>query len=162
MRMMRLIIIDDADCKEKLNGFLSQNDKNIRLNVELDNIGDKVDRFLGNINNIYLTDKKLAINTSGSLLLVNVRDIIRCESKRNYTVIYFSNKKELLVAKTLREFEELLGTYHFFRVHRSHLINVNYIDKYVKNKGNISLHDGTQIHVSQKKRELFFKLLGKL
>ena len=160
--MMHLIVIEDKNCKKELAGFVALHDKSIRLNAALDSVTDKVDRFLANINDIYIKDKKLAINTSDSLILVNVKDIIRCESRRNYTVIYFNNKKDLLVARTLREFEEILGPYHFFRVHRSHLVNVNYIDKYVKNKGFVLLKNREQIHFSQRKRESFFKLLDKL
>ncbi|MBL4657065.1 MAG: LytTR family transcriptional regulator DNA-binding domain-containing protein [Flavobacteriales bacterium] len=160
--MMHLIVIEDKNCKEEFDGFIGLHDKSIHLNVEVDGISDRLQGFLSNINSIYAYDKKLAINTSDSLMLVNVGDIVRCESRRNYTVIHFSNKKDLLVARTLREFEEILGPYNFFRVHRSHLVNVNCIDKYVKSKGFVLLKNGEQIHFSQSKRESFFKLLEKL
>ena len=160
--MMHLIIIENSDCREELNRFLTAHNKSIRLNIELEKGDYKVGRFLENINTICARDKKLVINSSDSILLLNVKDIVRCESKRNYTVIYFNNKKELLVAKTLREFEEILEAYRFFRIHRSHLININYIDKYVKNKGFVLLQNGDQVHLSQRKRESFLKLLEKL
>ncbi len=159
---MRLIIIDDKTCKKELNGFLTENSASVTVNVALDDVENKVADFLDNINRISATDKKIAINTSDSLFLVNIKNIVRCESKRNYTLIHFKKRKELLVAKTLREFEEILEPFQFFRVHRSHLINMQYVEKYMKGKGSILLNNGTLIKMSQRKRESFFKLINKL
>jgi two-component system LytT family response regulator len=65
----------------------------------------------------------------------NSADIIRCPSDINYTTIYLKDKHKLVVAKTLKEFEEMLSSHSFFRGHNSHLINLTFIKSYNKGKG---------------------------
>ena len=66
----------------------------------------------------------------------------------------------LFLAKTLKEFEELLGDYNFFRVHNSHLINLDYIKSYNKGKGGtVSMTDGSEIEVSTRRKDDFLKKL---
>jgi two-component system, LytTR family, response regulator len=87
-------------------------------------------------------------------------DIIRCESEINYTRIFLKYKQKLLVAKTLKEFEEMLADYNFYRVHNSHLINLAYIKSYNKGKGgSVIMEDGSELEVSTRRKEEFLKRL---
>ena len=68
-----------------------------------------------------------------------------------------------MVAKTLKEFEELLTGHSFFRIHNSHLINLAFIKSYNKGKGgSVVLTDGTEIEVSSRRKEEFLKRLSGL
>jgi two-component system LytT family response regulator len=70
------------------------------------------------------------------------------------------DKQKLTVSKTLKEFEELLSEYNFFRVHNSHLINLDYIKKYNKGHGGtVIMDDGSEIEVSVRRKDEFFKRL---
>ncbi|MFS8083687.1 MAG: LytR/AlgR family response regulator transcription factor [Ginsengibacter sp.] len=103
---------------------------------------------------------KIAIPTLDGLLFYNIADIIHLEANRNYTTIYFINNVKLIASKTLKDFEELLPTDIFIRIHHSHLINLNYIKRYIKGDGGqIELQDGKIVDVARRKKEEFLKAI---
>lgn len=103
---------------------------------------------------------KIAISTLNSLLLFEVNDIIYLEANRNYTTLYFKDHPKLIASKTLKEFEELLPSTIFFRIHHSFIININYIKKYQKGEGGqVELQNGTLLDVSRRKKEEFLKII---
>jgi two-component system, LytTR family, response regulator len=107
--------------------------------------------------------EKLALHTQDKIHIVNISDILRCESSVNYTEFHFSNAKKLLVTKTLKEFEDLLSDQGFYRVHRSHLINTKYIKEFVKTDGGyLIMNDGSNVPVSTRKRPEVMKMLEEL
>ena len=104
---------------------------------------------------------KIAISSNDGLLFFNIADIVRLEASHNYTFIFFTNHPKLLASRTLKDFEELLSAEIFFRTHHSHLINLNYIKRYIKGDGGqIVMQDGTYIDVSRRKKEEFLKAMG--
>ena len=104
---------------------------------------------------------KLAIPTLEGLLFYNISDIIHLEANSNYTDIFLVNKIKITASKTLKEFEELLPEDIFFRTHHSHLINLNYIKRYIKGDGGqIELQNGTYVDVSRRKKDEFLKAIG--
>ncbi|WP_161596911.1 LytR/AlgR family response regulator transcription factor [Chitinophaga vietnamensis] len=104
---------------------------------------------------------KIAIPTLEGLLFFNTTDIIHLEARSNYTYIYFANCPGLLASRTLKDFEELLPTDTFFRTHHSHIINLNYIKRYIKGDGGqIEMQDGSCVMVSRRKKEEFLKTFG--
>ena len=65
------------------------------------------------------------------------------------------------LVKLLKDFEDMLVPYHFYRVHNSHLINLNYIQKYLRsNGGRVVMQDGTEIEVARRKKEEFLKMIA--
>ena len=106
------------------------------------------------------TFNKIAISTQNSLLLFEVSDIMYLNATRNYTTIYFKDHPKLIASKTLKDFEDLLPSGIFFRIHHSYIININYIKKYLKGEGGqVELQDGTLLDVSRRKKEEFLKLI---
>jgi two-component system LytT family response regulator len=110
------------------------------------------------------TITKISVPSREGLFVIEVNDIIRFEAQSNYTYIFMRNKKKLLVSKTLKSFEYLLSDAHFCRVHSSHLINLNEIDRYIKGDGGmLILKDSAQVPVSRaNKAELIKRLDLKL
>lgn len=107
--------------------------------------------------------RKLALNTLDKLHIVNISDIVRCESDVNYTQFFFSNGNKLLVTKTLKDFEDLLSEHQFIRVHQSHLVNVNFIKEFVKGDGGyLVMTDKTSVPVSTRKRIAVVEMLNSL
>ena len=93
--------------------------------------------------------KRIILHTSDHLQLVSVSDIIRAEADSNYTRFWLSEGKKIMVTRTIKEFDGLLSGSGLIRVHQSHLVNISYIDKYVKRDGGyLQLKDGTKIPVS--------------
>lgn len=104
--------------------------------------------------------KKLVLKTHESVHVVDLENIIRCEADRNYTSFFLKDGKKILVSKTLKEYETLLSGNQFFRVQQSHLINLNYVDRFdKKNGGSVVMKDGSEVPLSPAKKDLFFKVL---
>ena len=114
--------------------------------------------------NIQTNEKRrLVLKTQESVHVVELEQIIRCEADRNYTSFFLLDNKKILVSKTLKEYETLLATHNFLRVQQSHLINIDYVDRYdKKNGGAVVMKDGSEVPLSPAKREVFFKRLENL
>jgi Response regulator of the LytR/AlgR family len=137
---------------EKLNDSIHKEDENIKLKA-----------FMANIQGVTPELKKIVLKTAESIHLVNVKDIIRCESSSNYTLFFFTDNTKLLVSKTLKEFDEMLSPYGFFRAHQSHLINLNFLDRYDKAEGGtLILKDKSAIPLAVRKREQLMKIFENL
>lgn len=107
--------------------------------------------------------QRLVLKTQESIYVVDLKDIIRCEADRNYTSFFLQNKTKILVSKTLKEYDLLLSSHNFLRVQQSHLINLDYVERYDKGPiGTIVMKDGSQVPLSQSKKEIFFLTLEQL
>jgi two-component system, LytTR family, response regulator len=121
----------------------------------------QIKTLLHNVDPANQPQKKLAVPIVNGLIFVDISQIVRLESDGNYTTIYTIDKQKLLVAKTLKVFEELLLDQPFCRVHNSHLINLNYIKSYKKGKsGFLTMQDGSSVEVSSRRKEEFMKRIG--
>ncbi len=115
------------------------------------------------LKNYQKPNERLALHSQDKIHIVNISDIIRCESSINYTTFYFVNQKKMVVSKTLKEFEDLLAEMHFYRVHQSHLVNTKYIKEFVKIEGgHLIMSDGSMVPVSTRKRPDVVKMLDEL
>lgn len=107
--------------------------------------------------------ERLALHSQDKIHIVNISDIIRCESSVNYTEFYFTDRKKMVVSKTLKEFEDLLTESNFYRVHQSHLVNTKYIKEFVKTEGgHLIMTDGSMVPVSTRKRPEVVRMLDEL
>ncbi len=99
---------------------------------------------------------KIGLPTTTGILFVNVSDIIRCKSFDHYTHFYTKDGQEIVVSKILKDYDTLLSSHGFFRVHQSHLINLQQISKYIKVDGSyVEMADGSTIPIAKRKREIF-------
>lgn len=106
---------------------------------------------------------KIALPTTRGLTFYNINDIVRCEAQNNYTQFYFKNKSEELVCRTLKEYEDKLSDKGFFRVHKSHLINLNFMTRYIQGEGGSVIMDETdEIPVSRRMKQPFLEYIGKM
>jgi two-component system LytT family response regulator len=103
---------------------------------------------------------RIGLPTDGKVEFTEAGKIVRCQGESNYTHIWFESGRHLLVAKTLAEFEELLAGFGFFRVHKSHLVNLGYILS-LKNGSNayLILKTGEEIPVSRRRRETVIEMV---
>jgi two-component system LytT family response regulator len=107
-----------------------------------------------------LTNPKIALPVTEGLIYVHTSDIVRCEASSNYTYIYFTDSRKIIVSRTLAVYEEMLKDRGFARVHYQHLINLHHVDRYVRGRGGtVVMSDGIEIQVVQRKKDEFLKLL---
>ncbi len=128
--------------------------------IENKHLGKQVDLMMHNLQQ-KKNFNKLAIPSVDGLHFFEVNSIVLLDAHSNYTIIHFSNNTKITASRTLKEFEELLPADIFFRPRHSHIINIQYIKKYIKGDGGqVELENGTLIDVSRRKKEEFLKLIG--
>jgi two-component system LytT family response regulator len=136
----------------KIKGVVGKSNSFEHIDLLLENIRKKVDNF-----------KRIALSTSDGIHLFEVTDIIRCESKGNYTEFFIKNHKPVLISRTLKEYEEILSEHGFERIHQSHLINLSYLKSYIKSDGGyVIMADNTNIPLAQSKKEKLQELIKSL
>ena len=103
---------------------------------------------------------KIAVPTFDGLQMVSANEIVKCVADESYTHITLTNGTKLTVSRILKEFEDLLSEFNFFRVHNSSLINLTQVKKYVKGDGGyVIMSDDETVEVSRrKKNELLSRL----
>lgn len=105
--------------------------------------------------------QKMVLKTSDKIFSVNIQDIVNCVSDKNYTTFHFEDGRKIVVSTTLKEYENMLKPFNFFRTHQSHLINLKYLDYYIKSDGGntIVMKNNDRIPLSVRKKEAFLTLL---
>jgi two-component system LytT family response regulator len=106
------------------------------------------------------TDNILLLPTCKGIEVIDIRSIVRIEAISNYSKLFFTNGKTLVVAKVLHWFERHLSTEWegFLRIHRSHLVNTTFISEYIKGTGaKVKLHNGEIIDISKRKKNYFLE-----
>lgn len=143
--------IDGQELTEALDKLVQRPQENFNLQIK---------NFLDN----HLSSnpkRRIALSTSEGIHLYELQQIVRCASEGNYTRIFFSNGKKLMVSKTLKELEELLCQYDFERIHKSHIINIGHLVSYLnKDNGYVVMSDQTTIAVAQRKKSHLLSVLN--
>jgi len=99
---------------------------------------------------------RLVIPTSDGREYLNTKEIIRIEADRSYSWFYIVDRHKILVSRHLKEFQDLLNDRNFFRPHNSHLINLDFVKKFIRHDGGyIEMTDGSQIPISRNRKDLF-------
>ncbi len=105
---------------------------------------------------------KLAIPCNDGLELISFEKIIKCQADRAYCNFYLIDNRKILVSKPMKDFEEILSSKNFLKVHKSTIVNIKHIEKFVRGKsGYLLMSDGSSVNVSvRKKEELLYLLKG--
>jgi two-component system LytT family response regulator len=122
---------------------------------------ERLDVLRQSLNKNINQDSRIAVPTWEGLEFIQLRNVVRIESNSNYSRIFFTSGASLLVTKQLKEFEEMLVPYRFCRIHNTHLINLNYVRKYLRGDGGrVVMENGDEIDVSRRKKDDFLKLIN--
>jgi two-component system LytT family response regulator len=118
--------------------------------------------LLENVGAMQLAQQKMAVPTASGLNFVTINDIIRFEAQGHYTVIYLTYGESLLTTRNIKEYEDLLPDSIFYRVHHSHIINLQKILKYQTGRGGfVTMEDGVSIEIATRRRQDFMQRLVK-
>jgi len=129
----------------------------------MDELNTQLDTLADNMKTDDKSKNKIILKTFDNIHLVKISDIIYCESDINYTSFYMQNGNKIVMSTTLKEYEEMLGEYGFYRVHRSYLINMIHIERFEKTEGGyIVLSNGNKVPVSSRKREYLLELFDRI
>ena len=117
--------------------------------------------LLQKLKNPAIPINKIAIPTMEGFQLIRAESIISCESDSNYTHLFLKDKRKIIASRNLKDIEELLEDFPFIRVHNSHIVNINEVDKYIKGEGGyLIMSNGSTINVSRSRKELLMKKLS--
>ena len=131
---------------ERLDKRISASDTEIQIKMLLNNLKKEDSK------------KTIRIPTLDGFEILEISDIIHCQAETSYTHI-FTEQQKFMVSKGIKFYEDLLKDAHFFRIHNSHLVNINHIKKYTKGKGGyVTMSNNSTIDVSTRKKEEFLKL----
>jgi two-component system LytT family response regulator len=134
-----------------------------RVSIEDNQMSAQLKTLFTNMNTYSREGKKIVLKTANNVHIVNLMDIIRCQSDKNYTHFYIIEEESIVVSKTLKEYDEILTGFGFFRVHQSHLINLSHVKRYEKADGGyLVMSDDSVVPVSFRKKEELMKLFNSL
>ncbi len=104
---------------------------------------------------------KIAVPTSDGVKFIKTENIIHCQSDGCYTIFNLTDSRELTVTRTLKEYAELLSDTIFHRIHKSHLINLNYVEQYVNRDGGLVIMENHKtLPISRNRKDDFLKKLN--
>ncbi len=123
----------------------------------------QMDALYENLRSVARQDKKIILKTTEQIHLLDLKSIVACESDSCYTTVHTIDGQHIMVAKTLKEYEEMLTGCGFYRVHKSFLINLAHIKRFDKQDGGfIVLTNELKIPVASRKREEMMELLERM
>jgi two-component system, LytTR family, response regulator len=120
-----------------------------------------LETLLHNLINKEKEQHRIAIPSMEGLLFVNTSDIIYLEAHNNYSFFHLSGNKKVTVSKTLKDFEDLLPDSIFIRIHHAYIININYIEKYIRGDGGqLMMKNGVALDIARRKKAEILKIIG--
>lgn len=132
-------------------GKIGMNNKTTQLNL-------KIKSFLSNLNLNSSESFQIALATSEGLSILQIQDIIYLRSDRQYTFFILRSGEKIMTSKNLGEYEELLLSHHFFRIHHSLIINLKEVKKFMKGDGgSVLMSNGDILEIAKRKKDLFLK-----
>lgn len=121
----------------------------------------QLELLLQKINHPAMPVIKIAIPTMEGFQLLAADSIISCESDGNYTHLFLKDKRKIIASRNLKEMEDLFEDYPFIRIHHSHIVNLNEVEKYIKGEGGyLIMSDGSTVNVSRSRKDLLLKKLS--
>lgn len=127
---------------------------------------NEIDRRLDIFNSYYNNPNaftKMSISALDGIYFVNIKDIVRFEAEDNYTHIFLNSGERITASKTIKAYEDMLIPFNFYRVHKRHVINLNYMRKFVKGDGGyLVMDDDIKIEVSRRRRPAFMEQMRRL
>lgn len=146
--------VDSSDliyAVSKLSKAINSEENSLKFNALLSNIGNSKNEL-----------RKIVLKTQENIFIVEIDDVIRCESQNNYTLFHLQDKSTILVSRTLKEYDDMLSPRSFIRCHQTHLVNSRHIVKFIKYPNALLLMaDGATIPVSVRKKETIERFLRK-
>lgn len=150
--LLKPVEVDElqAAVEKAFNKRQSSSSQNLRLDLLLENLGAEKKKF-----------QRIAIPQRDGVQLVKIEEIIYLEASVNYTILHLHGGARLLASRNLKEYEELLPAEFFVRIHHSFIINVNYVEKYIRGEGGqVVLSNKTTLDVAKRKKQEFLRAIG--
>ena len=104
-------------------------------------------------------DPRITISTDSSLEMLRASNIVRLEADGSYTLFLMSDGRKILSSKSLKYYEEMMEEYLFLRIHKSHIVNLSYVMRFLKSDGgSVELSNGDKVPISRRRRDAFMEI----
>ncbi|HOW24815.1 MAG TPA: LytTR family DNA-binding domain-containing protein [Bacteroidales bacterium] len=132
--------------------LMLQHDLRIRLSAMENNLASDRDRH-----------KKLVLNTADNIFIIEIPAITHCESDGSYTVVFLEDGRKIMASRNLKEYDDMLSDQGFYRIHKSFLINLAFVERFDKAEGGfVVLRNGARIPVASRKRDQLLEMFDHL
>lgn len=121
-----------------------------------------IENLIENFNHINSGVQKIAIPSNEGFRFISTQDIVCLEADAKYTTVYTNNQQRIVSSKNIGEYEELLDTKLFFRLHKSWMINLNHVERYNKNDSQVLMTNGMLVDLSTRKKDDFMRLFNRM
>ena len=129
-------------------------DKMVELKQKKNQTHHHTRLLVDNLKNAKKSHHKIALPLLEGFEFVPIQEIIRCQAKDNFTDVFLKDGRRLMICRTLKFYEEVLGENGFIRIHKSHLVNMAYAVRYLKGKGGqLEMQDKSVLDVSPNKKQ---------
>jgi two-component system LytT family response regulator len=123
---------------------------------------DQMRQLMRNLRNQLHEKPRLALNTHEKVIFIQLDEIVRCEANGVYTMFHLTDGRKQMVSKNIQKYEEILVSHGFYRAHRSHIVNIDFVREFVKEgEGHLVMKDNSKVDVSRYRRDDILKKLGK-
>ncbi|RZL45155.1 MAG: response regulator transcription factor [Pedobacter sp.] len=147
--------LDETELKEALHRLSKERKNASQLNEQLavvkKSVADNEDDL----------DRRIVLHTQEFLQVLQLNEIMYCQSDGGYTNFFLSEGRKLIISKPLKYYDELLPEKWFLRPHQSYLVNVLYVDKFLK-VGTIVMKDKTEIPVASRRKEYIVQHINEI
>ena len=146
--LLKPIGIDElTETIEKTKFILSEQSETIKLKA-----------MIAQLNRFDNSNPTLTISTEKSIEFLEVNEIVFIQAQGSYSMFMLKNGKKVVTSKLLKEYENLLSDFSFFRLHNSYIVNLGQVKRFIKTDGGyVEMKNGTKIPVSRRKKEQFIK-----
>ncbi len=155
---------------DELKAAVSKVNDKINEQTEKQTVNQSIQVLLEN-SNALAKNKKIGLSTQNGINFVLIKDIVMCKAEGNYSVIHLAGShQQEIVSRTLKEFEDMLTEFNFFRVHRTYLINLDHIKEYSRTNqssdydgdgGSVIMNNNTHVPVSRDRRKHLLERFSK-
>jgi two-component system LytT family response regulator len=105
--------------------------------------------------------RKIVVSNQDGINFINVDDIYYLEAEGSYVSVHMTRGRKVILSKLLKEYEDLFQGYDFFRIHKSFLINLKYVERFnIKDGGYIEMENGAVVPISRRKKDIFFQIMN--
>ena len=134
----------------------------VRVSSGDSKIQQRLEIFNKQLNNTNAFEK-MSISAIDGIYFVNIKDIVRFEAEDNYTHIFLESGERITASRTIKAYEDMLVNMNFYRVHKKHVINLNYMKMFIKGDGGyLLMEDSKKIEVSRRRRPAFMEQMRRL
>nr|WP_199156259.1 LytTR family DNA-binding domain-containing protein [Pedobacter sp. ASV2] len=147
--------LDEAELKTALQKIAGEKGLNVSKQKQ------QLEILEANNHNVDGLESRIVLHTLEYLQIVQLKDIVYCRSDGSYTHFVLADGQKITISKPLKFYDELLPEKWFLRPHQSYLVNITYIDKFLK-VGELLLKDKTEIPVSDRRKEFIIQRISHL